>query len=768
MKPSTPYSAFKKFYRPSKSNSGNNQKGDGSLAKLIKRRADASKELNPTNIKLNDSLPSLLLKPKSSEDMPPEQFNATPQKKPQLKQLPSLLVSPSRKSEIKLDIDKANQTIFSNTNFLPSQREIIESALKGNDIFVCLPTGAGKSLTFQLPAVVSEGITVVVMPLISLIHDQSVHLQKLGINSRVFNSMQSLAEQDRIFWEIEEDESIKLLFVTPEKISQSDRINNLFADLYRRKRLVRFAIDEAHCISKWGRDFRADYLKLGCLRSEYPNVPIMTLTASATEMIRKDIITLLGMKNPQLFLSSFNRHNLFYGVFKKGTNVNEEIAHFIKENHPNSSGLIYCLSKEECSHLAKVLKRTYKFKVEAYHSDIDASQKTEIHEKWKRGDLQIIVATVAFGMGIDKADVRFVIHCSFPKSLDSYYQETGRAGRDGNPADCILYYAANDKSRHGFLIGSNFQGSTQKDYNELSKMIDYCENRLACRRTLLLGYFGEDFQAENCNNMCDNCKAKRFGEEKDFTEEAKKIIEVLEGPRNGINTLIQLTNFLLGKKEKTNNHSLMEHFGLLQKQNPDTISKILKKMLLEGVLQEKAVSSAYTGTFAYIETGSNVLKLRRNQIKIAISVEIKGLELAKKLKNDVKIENKTEEIKIPVNNEEDEESRKYGKCQQKETFEEIKSRLTMTLKRLSKQQGVGPDEIISEQSLDRLCRDLPENCGNYPAEISQEIKHFKKINGIEQRYEFEIDLEAVDFESVELKRKPAIDDSGIKRIKPNC
>lgn len=756
MRNNAPFQGGKKFSRPNLTNSDRKSNGKG-LANLIQRRAETSKNFNADKINLDQSLPSLLIRPKSSEaPMEDKKLTLTPQKEIKPRDLPSITLKPQISKFYDIDdIDLVNQEVFKNSKFMPFQREIILQVLKGKDVFVCLPTGAGKSLTFQLSAILTPGITIVIMPLLSLIHDQFVHLQELNVNARVLNSMQSLAEQNKIFEEIENDHSIKLLFLTPERISQSGRMKELMNNLYFNRRIAKFAIDEAHCISKWGRDFRTDYFKLSSLRDEYPTVPIIALTASATEKIRQDTINVLNMRHPEIFLSSYNRPNLCYSVLPKTSHINEDIAHFIKENHINDTGIIYCLSKDECSHLAKVLKRTYKIKADFYHSEVAQEKKLEIHEKWRSGELQVIVATIAFGMGIDKGDVRFIIHCSFPKSIDGYYQETGRAGRDGNVSNCVLFYSQKDKSRHGFIIGSSYQGSSHQDYNELSKMIDYCENRTTCRRASLLSYFGEIFDANNCKFMCDNCKAGRLSVEKDFTEIAIHITDVLEGPRYGINTLLQLTAFLLGKDKKYEN---LEHFGLLRVFDYDLIEKIVKKMILEQVLQEKSIKT-FNNTFAYIEIGPNMGKFRRGEIRIVVKSELKGAEKLKYLQEKtVKTEDakglQTEEIK-----------RNYGKCQQKEVYDEIKCRLSIILKRFSNERGVTPQEILTTECLENICLNLHEHTPNIPAEINKEIKHFKRENNIpSEKYEFELDLESVDIDAL-LKRKIDETEYGIKKVK---
>ncbi len=380
--------------------------------------------------------------------------------------------------------------------FRPFQEEIVRDVLARRDVLGLFATGAGKSLCYQLPAVLLEGVTVVVSPLISLMKEQVDTLQKKGIAAASLNSTQTYRETKEINEAIIAGD-IRILFVSPEKISTKS-----FFSLMQKARISLFAIDEAHCISTWGHQFRPEYRNLSVLKEKYPGTPIIALTATAVPEVRRDIINQLHLVNPKVYVGSFNRPNLFYDV-RVTPNIYRHITSDISSRR-NGTGIIYCHTRKETETLAKKL-RNDGFSAAAYHAGLSDATRTRVQNAFNKGTTKVICATVAFGMGIDRPDLRFVIHYGMPKCIESYYQESGRAGRDGGPADCILYYRKSDRPRLSALItkDSSSYDLRKKTLEKLEQMARYCETT-GCRRAALLRYFEEDYdgKVERC---CDTC-----------------------------------------------------------------------------------------------------------------------------------------------------------------------------------------------------------------------------------------------------------------------
>lgn len=380
--------------------------------------------------------------------------------------------------------------------FLPHQKEIIGSILNGNDTIAIMATGGGKSLCYQLPALCLGGLTVVISPLISLMKDQVDDLNARGIPAAAFNS--SLEYRDRVRIESElKDGALRLLFISPEKCMQPN-----FLDSLRGAPISLIAIDEAHCISEWGHNFRPEYRQLAQLKKVFPAVPLVALTATAIPEVRRDISEQLGLSGAREFIGSFNRKNLQYRIIQK-KNPMVFLANYIGQ-HRNDSGIIYCMSKKETEDIAADLhKRGYK--AHAYHAGLSKQVREKVQDAFIRDAINIVCATVAFGMGIDKPDVRYVIHYDLPKTVESYYQETGRAGRDGQYSECILLYSRGDYARVRSMLEHDDAGerNLRLALKKLRDITEYCETT-ACRRKYLLNYFGEEFTEENCAS-CDNC-----------------------------------------------------------------------------------------------------------------------------------------------------------------------------------------------------------------------------------------------------------------------
>ena len=545
---------------------------------------------------------------------------------------PSLLIQHPRPMITNLsdqspsEITKINQTIFKNLSFRPLQEEIIISSLSQKDIFVCMPTGGGKSLTFQLPALLSSGITIIIMPLISLIHDQVQRLQSLNIPCGVLSGNQKKSSETNIYTELLSNSSenpLKIIFLTPEKLSKSEKLNNLLGTLYNSNKISRFVIDEAHCVSKWGREFRTDYLKLSCLRKEYPKVPIIALTGTATEQVKKDVTSVLKMRNPQFFTASFNRPNLFYEVKPKTKSILQDIGAYISSKQRNECGLVYCTTKKECTKVAKCLDEEFQIQCGCYHAGLSEKLRKNNQDQWMSGELQVLVATIAFGMGIDKQNVRFVIHHSFPKSLENYYQESGRAGRDNLKSNCIIYFSFTDKCKHDSLIENNKR--QELNLNGLYEVMKYCENLYTCKRKIILNYFGEEFDEKRCGDMCDSCLNRRKCMEKDVTSQALEVLKLVEEPPKGVKTLIQISEYLKGNSKRKSDKEIEGNengYGVLNEFKIEEIRCILRHMVYENVLQENVVKSFKKYKMSKIKLGPCVEQMKKGEISIKITNEI--------------------------------------------------------------------------------------------------------------------------------------------------
>lgn len=397
------------------------------------------------------------------------------------------------------NLKSALKSIFGFDNFKGDQEAIIQSLMDGHDVFVLMPTGGGKSLCYQLPSLLMDGMAIVVSPLIALMKNQVDVINGISEEDGVahyLNSSLKKSEIDQVKADISSGKT-KLLYVAPESLNKQENV-----DYFKTVKISFYAIDEAHCISEWGHDFRPEYRKIRESVDQIGRAPIIALTATATDKVRTDILRSLNIENAKQFKSSFNRPNLYYEVRPKTKNIDKEIVKFIKEN-PGKSGIIYCLSRKKVEELAEVL-RANDIKAAAYHAGLEAETRSRTQDDFLQEKIDIIVATIAFGMGIDKPDVRFVIHYDIPKSLEGYYQETGRAGRDGQEGKCIAFYSQKDLKKLEKFMENKPVAEQEIGRQLLQETQAYAESSV-CRRKLLLHYFGEEYDKDNCG-MCDNCR----------------------------------------------------------------------------------------------------------------------------------------------------------------------------------------------------------------------------------------------------------------------
>jgi ATP-dependent DNA helicase RecQ len=440
---------------------------------------------------------------------------------------------------------------FGFDSFRPLQEEIIRDALAGRDVFALLPTGGGKSLCFQLPALVREGLTVVVSPLISLMKDQVDALQASGIAATFLNSTLNASEVAKRMLGLRAGE-YKLLYVAPERLMLSGFLANLKA-----WEVNQIAIDEAHCISEWGHDFRPEYRQLAQLRELFPQAPVMALTATATRRVQSDIVKQLRLRQANCYVASFNRPNLTYRVLSKNS-AYKQLLHFVTRR-PDESGIVYCQSRNSTENVAARLQADGII-AEPYHAGLDPKTRSRNQELFLRDEVRVICATIAFGMGINKPNVRFIVHYDLPKNIEGFYQETGRAGRDGLPSDCLLLFSAGDAVKYSKFIDEISNENERKiARQQLRHMVELAESA-ECRRTALLRYFGENFTQPNCH-ACDNCLTPR--ETYDGTVEAQKFLSCVYRLREksgfdfGVNQVAEvLTGAQTEKVLKWDHHSV--------------------------------------------------------------------------------------------------------------------------------------------------------------------------------------------------------------------
>jgi ATP-dependent DNA helicase RecQ len=494
------------------------------------------------------------------------------------------------------------KTTFGYSTFRPLQREICEATLAGRDVFALLPTGGGKSLCFQLPALVRPGLTVVVSPLIALMKDQVDQLTASGVAATFLNSTLGAEESRRRLRGLHQGE-YKLLYAAPERLMLEGWQENL-----KTWNVSCLAIDEAHCVSEWGHDFRPEYRQLARLRAALPTVPLMALTATATERVRVDIITHLKLRETETFVASFNRPNLTYRVIPKDQPLKQIIDFVRKREH--ESGIIYCASRATAERVAEALAGRG-FPARPYHAGLTGEERSTNQEQFLRDDTRIICATIAFGMGINKPNVRWIIHHDLPKNIEGYYQETGRAGRDGLPGDCLLLFSAGDIAKQTHFLDEITNPQEQQIARAQLRQITHYAESAGCRRAELLEYFGEKFPLDNCG-ACDNCAEPR--ETYDGTIVAQKFLScvyrIAQNSRFSVG-MNHLTEVLTGadtEKIRRWGHDRLTTYGIGKDLGRSAWAAVGRELTRLGYL---AIAEGEFATLELTEAGMNVLRTRQ-------------------------------------------------------------------------------------------------------------------------------------------------------------
>ncbi len=581
-------------------------------------------------------------------------------------------------------LEQALKHFLGYDSFRPGQQQIVEEALQNRDLLIVMPTGGGKSLCFQLPALLKPGLTVVVSPLIALMQDQVAALQDNGIGATFLNSSLSVTGVRSREAAILKGQ-IKLLYVAPERLL-SQKFLPFLGQVQSQIGLSAFAIDEAHCVSEWGHDFRPEYRQLRTLRQRYPEVPLSALTATATERVRQDIIHQLGLRQPKVHLASFNRQNLYYEVQPKQKQAYAKLLQQIQQTE--GAGIVYCLSRRRVDEISFRLQQD---RIDAlpYHAGLGDAERSANQTRFIRDDARVMVATIAFGMGINKPDVRFVIHYDLPRNLESYYQESGRAGRDGSPARCILWFSYGDIATVEYLIAQKPDLQEQRiARQQLHQVIDYAEGT-DCRRRIQLGYFGESFVG-NCGN-CDNCLHPQPVE--DWTTEAQKFLSCVARcqERFGMNHIIDVLRGANNKKIQQLNHDQLSTYGIGKDKSAEAWRVLGRSLRHQGLVEETPDG------YPVLQLNALSWEVMRGQRSVQITLPAQTQDLL-----DLKTDGDLTAQDVPV-----------------VADEILLQRLRSLRKQLADAQSVAPYVVFADASLKLMAQQQP-----------QTLAEFAKISGV--------------------------------------
>uniref|UniRef100_A0A0N5BIG2 ATP-dependent DNA helicase n=1 Tax=Strongyloides papillosus TaxID=174720 RepID=A0A0N5BIG2_STREA len=620
---------------------------------------------------------------------------------------------------------KALRNVFGHDDFRHRQKAAITASLSGEDVFILMPTGAGKSLCYQLPAVIEDGLTVVISPLRALIDDQYDKMNQIGVKTEKLTSDVNQSKATNIYESLTNfDGTIKLLYVTPEKIAADPRFINLLKELHQQEKLSRFVIDEVHCVSQWGHDFRPDYTKLKTLRETFdcPRVPIIALTATATPKIVTDTKRLLKIESSKLFISTFVRPNLKYDVIEKSLGNTKKLLEDLFKTYRTGSGIIFCFSKNDCTNAKNLIESLGETAV-IYHAGLNDKQRRDAQQIWMSGGVRVVCATIAFGMGIDKSDVRFVVHMSMPKSIESYYQESGRAGRDGLPSHCYILYNYTDCIKLRKFVEDPIDDNGTKivksdavkkmQHVNINEMIVYCECVSVCQRKLLVEHFGEIYDSGDCkadqSTCCRNCsKTRKINY--NLYEMTEMVTLILQSIKMMSLTVKQLSDCLRGKV-KVDGGDRGQNIGKLPMYNKGRFlrdadaCRLIIKLITDGFAYENIREVKFgrnkTTIVGYVVLSEEGEKFLASNCKPKFYIHM--LPVKFKSEDDL---NKRFMVKVDVK--EAEVVKEKFKSKHKEVYQCAKFKIESLRTQIAKEERLlDPKEILTDEAVDQIAALLP-------------------------------------------------------------